>query len=98
MMLSSFSLSLSFHFIRSFVPLIPYRVNTTEILVEILGEEGSEGSHNTTERHQALVQHTQGLEGLVRVTASTLATTTVQTHVAVREGIDKLHQTRNHCV
>ena len=73
-------------------------MNTTKVLVEILSEEGGEGSHNTAESHQTLVQHAQGLEGLVRVATSTLAATAVQTHVAVREGVDEFHQTGNHRV
>ena len=74
------------------------RMDSAEILVEVLGEERRERRHQAAERQQALVQNGQRDERLLRVSAHTLAATTVQTHVAVREQVDEVHEARHHRV
>ena len=73
-------------------------MDSAEILIEILGEERRERRHQAAERQQALVQNGQRDERLLRVSAHTLAATTVQTHVAVREQVDEVHEARHHRV
>ena len=73
-------------------------MDSTEILVEILGEERREGRHQTTESQQTLVENRQRDVSLLGVAAHTLAATTIQTHVAVRKRVDEVHETRHHSV
>ena len=73
-------------------------MDSAEVLVEVLREEGREGRHDAAQRQQALVQHRQRHEGLLGVAVGALAAAAVEAHVAVGERVDEVDQARHHGV
>lgn len=61
-------------------------MDLSQVLVEILSEEGSEGSHHSAECHLRLVKSGEGDVGIV---ITSLDSSSVQTNVDVRELVDE---------
>lgn len=61
-------------------------MDLSQVLVEVLSEEGSEGSHHSAEGHLRLVKSGEGDVGIV---ITSLDSSSVQTNVDVRELVDE---------